>query len=259
MSKITSVGAGYLWYTAASPAVIALRQRAWSLLGLYPGARVLDIGCGPGTTLASLAAQVGPLGQMIGVDHDPEMVKQAQAYALQIGVGAWAGARVADATALPFSVGGFDACYSERLLQHLTPAAAETAVSEAARVLRPGGVAVFVDSDWGSFSVAAGEDDLERRLQTQNLARFHNPFSGRYLGRLLRAAGFGFVYTEPYAMPLSADSVTALLAGAEKDALADGTLTEVEAERWHNALAALKTIADTAGTLTMTVAVGRRL
>ena len=67
------------------------------------------------------------------------------------------------------------------------------------------------------------------------------------------------MYTEPYAMPLSADSVTALLAGAEKDALADGTLTEVEAERWHNALAALKTIADTAGTLTMTVAVGRRL
>ena len=266
MSTITSVGAEYLWRTAASPAVMALRARAWCLLGLAPGARVLDIGCGPGTTLAGLAAYVGPFGQMTGVDHDPEMVRLANAAAARLGLAAWARFQVADATGLPFPDGGFDACYCERMLQHLEPAAAAAAVSESVRVLRPGGIAVFVDSDWASFSVAVGEDALERRLQSLHLARFRNPFAARGLSRTLREAGLGFVFTEPFAMPLSPDAVAALLAGAEQDALAAGALSAAEHARWQTALArhaapdALTgTLPGAAGHLTMIIAVGRRL
>src|SRR6185437_4995654 len=259
MSIVGQVGAAYLWQAAMTPAVIALRSRAWSLLGLGPGARVLDIGCGPGATLAGLASLVGPFGQVIGVDHDPEMVRLADGVALQLGVASWARHQVADAAALPFPPGAFDACYSERLLQHLDAARAEAAVAEAARVLRSGGTAVFVDTDWPSFSVDADENELERRLQAINLARFRNPFGARALGRTLRAARFGFVFTEPVAVPLSAPSAAGLLAGAEQDAASSGALTPAEHARWRTALAGLHATPGAAGHLTVVIAAGRRL
>jgi SAM-dependent methyltransferase len=259
VSMVTKVGAAYLWQAASSPAMIALRGRAWSLLGLGPGMRVLDIGCGPGTTIFGLASLVGPLGLVAGVDHDPEMVRQAEAVALRLGVCSWARHQVADATALPFPAGVFDACYSERLLQHLDPARVAVAAAEAVRVLRPGGAAVFVDTDWASFSVDAGENELERRLQGHHLARFRNPFAARELGRTLRAAGLGFVFTEPFAVPLSAGSVADLLAGAEQDAADCGALTAMERTRWKAALAVLRGTHGVAGHLTMVIAAGRRL
>lgn len=197
MSIVTSVCADYLWRTATTPAVIALRARAWSLLGLVPGARVLDIGCAPGTTLAGLTAYVGPFGQITGVDHDAEMIRLAGVTAGQLGLGSLARFQVADAAALPFPDGGFDACYCERVVQHLEPSATAAAVGETVRVLRPGGTAVFVDIDWASFSVATGENAIEGQLQTRHLGRFRNPFAARDLGRILREAGLGFVFTEP--------------------------------------------------------------
>jgi ubiquinone/menaquinone biosynthesis C-methylase UbiE len=259
MSTITEVGAAYLWQTAATQAVAALRVRAWALLGLLPGARVLDIGCGPGTTLAGLASLVGPYGRIAGVDHDAAMVRQATEVAARLGLAGIARIEQADATALPFPAAGFDACYCERVLQHLPPEQGRAAVADAARVLRPGGAAVFVDSDWPSFSVDSGEDALERRLQAAHLARFRNPFAARGLARTMRACGFGFVHAEPFAVPLSAPGITALLAGAEADALAAGAITEEERVRWQHALAARAAEPGPAGHLTMIIALGRRV
>ena len=102
MSKIGPVGGDYLWRAAASPAVIAVRARAWQLLGLLPGARVLDIGCGPGTATLGLASQVGMFGAVVGVDSDLEMVKTADAAARAAGIAGWARHQQGDATALPF-------------------------------------------------------------------------------------------------------------------------------------------------------------
>ncbi|KAF2869103.1 protein-L-isoaspartate O-methyltransferas-like protein [Massariosphaeria phaeospora] len=46
---------------------------------LYPGARVLDIGCGSGYLTAVLAHLVGPTGAVIGVDHIEPLVALAAA------------------------------------------------------------------------------------------------------------------------------------------------------------------------------------
>jgi ubiquinone/menaquinone biosynthesis C-methylase UbiE len=40
-------------------------------LRLVPGERVLDIGCGGGTTAVPLAARVAPGGEVVGVDISP--------------------------------------------------------------------------------------------------------------------------------------------------------------------------------------------
>jgi demethylmenaquinone methyltransferase/2-methoxy-6-polyprenyl-1,4-benzoquinol methylase len=55
-----------------------LRAKAVALLQLAPGARVLDLGCGPGGSLPFLVDAVGPTGQVVGVEISPEVALNAK-------------------------------------------------------------------------------------------------------------------------------------------------------------------------------------
>jgi SAM-dependent methyltransferase len=59
----------------------------WEPAGLVAGARVADVGCGPGAMLPALAAAVGPEGQVTAVDADPEAVAAATALVAAAGLG----------------------------------------------------------------------------------------------------------------------------------------------------------------------------
>lgn len=48
-------------------------------LALRPGMAVLDAGCGPARLTVPMARQVGPRGQVVGLDVQPEMLRRAQA------------------------------------------------------------------------------------------------------------------------------------------------------------------------------------
>jgi ubiquinone/menaquinone biosynthesis C-methylase UbiE len=48
-------------------------------LGLRPGMRVLDVGCGPGRLTIPLAQRVGPEGEVVAVDIQPEMLRTVEA------------------------------------------------------------------------------------------------------------------------------------------------------------------------------------
>ena len=144
-------------------------------------------------------------------------------------------------------------------MQHLTPAQGAQTVAEAVRVTRPGGAICFVDSDWASFSVEAGEDKLERKLHALHLEQFHNPYAGRTLGHLLRAQGLGFVVTEPVAVPLTAAGALELLSRTAQKAREARQLSEGELARWRAAAAVRLADGTYAGHLTMVIAVGRRL
>src|SRR5438045_6198737 len=56
------------------------RLAGWTLdaLGLAPGHRVLEVGCGGGSLLAAAAARVGPTGRVVGIDRDPRLVEAAK-------------------------------------------------------------------------------------------------------------------------------------------------------------------------------------
>jgi ubiquinone/menaquinone biosynthesis C-methylase UbiE len=258
MMPMTQVPAAYLRQAALTPAIRAIKQRAYALLGLLPGGSVLDIGCGPGISTPDLARIVGPFGEVCGIDHDPAMVREADATARLAGVAAWTTHSEGDAAKLPFAPARFDAVFSDRVLQHLPPAKAADCVAEVARVTRPGGAVVIVDSDWGSFSVDSIEPDLERHVQSLHRARFHNPFSGRTLGRLMVRAGLSFVGAEPVAIPLSAAQAANLLGPTEREAAQQGALDEDAWARWRDAVAAWSAGAHSVGHLTIVIAAARR-
>jgi ubiquinone/menaquinone biosynthesis C-methylase UbiE len=58
---------------------LRMQARAWDTatgrlldeVGLGPGARCLDAGCGPGETMRAMAERVGPAGRVLGLDADP--------------------------------------------------------------------------------------------------------------------------------------------------------------------------------------------
>ena len=97
--------------------------------GVRPGTRVLDVASGPGC-LAARAARRG--ATVVGVDIDPNMVELASRRHPQLRF------LQADAAALPFEDGSFDAVVGNFLVQHLR--SPRQAIAELVRVLAPGGV-----------------------------------------------------------------------------------------------------------------------
>jgi SAM-dependent methyltransferase len=95
--------------------------------------RVLDVGCGPGGLLCKMARQGTGWRALIGFDLSPGMIAKAVASSECLAVSWFVG----DAQTLPFPDASFDVVMARHMLYHVRDV--ERAVSEAARVLQPGG------------------------------------------------------------------------------------------------------------------------
>jgi SAM-dependent methyltransferase len=117
-----------------APVLQALIARA----GAKAGERVLDVGCGCGSTSVAFAREVGPAGSVLGIDISAPMLARAREFAPK---GAPVDFVLADATVYPFDAASFDLLVSRFGVMFF----AEPAVSFAnlRRALRPSGRLAF--------------------------------------------------------------------------------------------------------------------
>jgi SAM-dependent methyltransferase len=93
------------------------------------GKDVLEVGCGTGLVLERIRRFAGSAR---GIDLSPKMLELARARQLDVELG--------DATALPFADHSFDVACSFKVLAHVREI--DLALSEMARVVRPGGFVI---------------------------------------------------------------------------------------------------------------------
>jgi ubiquinone/menaquinone biosynthesis C-methylase UbiE len=103
---------------------------------LRSGERVLDLGCGTGYPALLGAQAVGQTGAVIGLDLAEEMLAVARRKAKTLGLNN-VSFQTGDVTSLSFESSSFDAVISRFCLMFLPDV--PKAVSEIARVLKPGG------------------------------------------------------------------------------------------------------------------------
>ena len=107
-----------------------------AIAGLAIGERVLDLGSGGGFDAFLAARQVGPTGQVIGVDMTPEMIALARGNAAKVGLD-YVDFRLGDIEQLPVDDASVDVIMSNCVI-NLAPDKAAV-FREAYRVLAPGG------------------------------------------------------------------------------------------------------------------------
>jgi ubiquinone/menaquinone biosynthesis C-methylase UbiE len=140
--------------------------------------KLLDAACGSGRFLDQLA-QAFPAMQMTGTDLSQAYLDEAARYLRNRRTIAF---QHGNAEALPFAAASFDIVTCVYLYHELPQEVRRRVTESIARVLKPGGLFVFVDSlQWGD----AGDYDglLEAFPQ-----RFHEPYYLSYLGDSLSGA-----------------------------------------------------------------------
>jgi SAM-dependent methyltransferase len=118
---------------SAEPTSAALRK-----IGIKPGWRVIDCGCGPLGALAVMAELVGPEGQVVGIDFNEAAVQRARSVVSTLGVDNVA-VRVGDVHDIDRDAlgGAFDLAFSRLFLMHQRDPA--RTMERIAALLRPGG------------------------------------------------------------------------------------------------------------------------
>ncbi|MFC0038727.1 class I SAM-dependent methyltransferase [Actinomadura rayongensis] len=157
---------------------------------LTPGAEVLDVGCGPGTITAGIAARVA---RVTGIDAAAGVLERAAAHAREQGADNVAFA-VGDVHALDFADDSFDVVHAHQVLQHIADPV--RALAEMRRVCRPGGIVAVREADFGGMVWYPNPPGMDAwRPVYEKVARGNGgePHAGRRLVAWAHAAGFADV------------------------------------------------------------------
>jgi SAM-dependent methyltransferase len=149
-----------------------LRQKIADLAQLQPGESVLDAGCGTGALAFVAKERVGITGSVHGIDPSRQMIAYARSKApgrklsvdFQVGVVEY----------LAFPDRSFDVVLCTWMIHHLPTDDQRRGLAEMARVLKPGGRLLLVDSHLDDLPLPQGA------------------FSHRETGDIPFGKGFGF-------------------------------------------------------------------
>jgi ubiquinone/menaquinone biosynthesis C-methylase UbiE len=213
----------------AAPSIERLRAWALSAADVRRGDTCVDIGSGTGTMTRRLARLAGPDARVLGIEPNAMLRRVAEERAGSHG----ATVRFCQglATELPLPDESVDVVWCERVLQHVPDA--QAAVVEIARVLRPGGRALLLDSDHASRVDSAIDPLVGRAMLDAFMAQMANPMAARHLPRQAITAGLEVdpdVGSSALVYPQDVLVRAELSRLAAEQAVADGTLTPDQAE-----------------------------
>jgi ubiquinone/menaquinone biosynthesis C-methylase UbiE len=202
--------------------------------GIHSGLSCLDVACGGGDVAMLLAARVGAAGRVLGIDHDPEVIRIA--------------AEEAAAQPLPrlsYRVGDvfdlssderFDVVYCRFLLTHLPERA--RALDCMLGALEPGGLMIVEDIDFAGHLCLPEHPAMDDYLRLYvEIARRNggDPFIGPKLPMMLKAAGLADIevdISQPLGLSGDAKVVNALtMEGIGPRVVTAGLATDAEVGR----------------------------
>lgn len=169
----------------STPDVAKQRQIVLSSLDLQPDERVLDIGSGPGLLIEDMARIIGTGGSISGVDVSDAMValsKKRCAHLTQVEL------RVGDAAVLPFKDNEFDVAVSTQVYEYVQEI--QKCLQELFRVLKPGGRALILCTDWDTMIWNTVDRERMKRILTIFEGHCADPRLARHIAPKLRSAGF---------------------------------------------------------------------
>jgi SAM-dependent methyltransferase len=165
----------------------------WMLgqIPIKPGARAVDVGCGPIGIMDLLSERVGSEGAVVGVEREPRFVEMARAEVSQRGL---RNVQVANADAVRTGLEKktYDVVHERLVLINLPPATQQAILAEMFSLLKPGGTIALQEYDSTSYVCYPEHPSWKVLLGIFNDS-FHaaggNEFLGRSLASLLRSAG----------------------------------------------------------------------
>lgn len=172
-------------------------QDLFDQIGVFSGASVVEIGCGPQGCLDLLAEGVGAEGSVIGIERNEESVSLAARFVAERKV---ANVKVIHgdgrSTGLPRN--SFDFAIARLVLVNVPNP--EQIAAEMAALVRPGGTVALYEADWGGVFC---EPPLPAWTRLSALCQEYasrneiDLFAGRKTPRMLREAALLDVQVEP--------------------------------------------------------------
>lgn len=116
-------------------------------VGMQPGWKVLDAGCGGGSYLPLLSELVGPSGNITAHDLAPENIERVDSLVREKTFCCQVQTRVGNLVSLPYEDDSFDAVWCANTTQYLTNEELEKMLAEFRRVVKPGGLIAVKEFD----------------------------------------------------------------------------------------------------------------
>jgi len=172
--------------------LLGLKERSYALFSEVHEGIIVDLGCGAGNDVIELAKAKGDDVKIIGIDHDPVMLKQAKADSSGIGNVDFI---LSEAYPLPFENESVAGLRTERVIQHLTHP--EKVMQAIFRILRKDGPLVIIETDWHSLSFYTEFVDVQQKVNRYLTdVKVNNGFAARKLSSYLHLGGFSNIKFE---------------------------------------------------------------
>ena len=167
---------------ALSADMVAQRQATLAALAPKPAQFILELGSGNGIYLNEIFKEMNATGKVVGIDSSPAMIEMARHICPA------ATFIEASATDLPFEDQSFHAICASQVFCFIEDI--DQALSEAWRVLKPGGKIVILDTHWDSLIWNCQNKTLFQKIKPLLTKTYAWADAPQHLPRRLTRQGF---------------------------------------------------------------------